>query len=69
MTERESRWVVFLFARWDNFELNLPLQMAAKMPDGSVGFVPVFETREEAEKMAAGRYQVQEIRVGPLEAE
>lgn len=50
-------WVVLTLSRWNQSKLSSPpgLQLATKMADGSIGYLPVYEAKEDAET-AAKRY-------------
>lgn len=50
-------WALLALNRWEQTELNLHpgLQLAAKMSDGCIGYLPVYEAKEDAET-AAKRY-------------
>lgn len=47
-------FVAFHFCLWSRADTNLNLPLAERMDDGSVGFLPVYETREEAEAANPG---------------
>lgn len=42
-------FVAQVFCRWDKTTTDAGIPLAAKMNNGSVGHMPVFETREEAQ--------------------
>lgn len=44
-----QKFVVLMFCEWKSVETALGIPLSVKMEDGSVGFLPVFETREEAQ--------------------
>lgn len=46
---------------WLGREVEVPLSYA----DGMIGAMPVFETREQAEAIASGRYEVREVALIP----
>lgn len=55
-------YVAFEFRRWENSETDVGLRLAAKMSDATVGYLPVFETREEAEANSNDGAQIHTIR-------
>jgi hypothetical protein len=68
-------WVVMRMSRWEEIEIstNVPLPFPVSRskepadPDQPVGFLPIFETYEAAERWAEnGRFQIREVSMGEL---
>lgn len=53
--EQTEFWVVMVHCQWRSMETSIGLDLASKMSDGSVGYLPVYETREEAEEAHPGQ--------------
>lgn len=49
MTSHKYYYIPMVFQRWDSQKLTLGFSLASKMPDGSIGFMPVFGTHSEAQ--------------------
>lgn len=67
MGELERLWCVLRVHGWDNFTStsNLPFPVSITEPDDPEqpsAFLPLFSTREAAEKWAEGKYEVVEVR-------
>lgn len=59
-------FAVMCFKKWDGLELkpnvHFPFPIQFKdCEDGCTGFIPVFGTREDAEKYTGGRFKILEI--------
>lgn len=57
-------FVVMKLRRWSALSV---MEIPLKSPDGSVGFMEVFETQEEAEKAWGEGVDVMEIKVKEME--
>ena len=61
-------FVVMRLMKWDSVEVtiqpfHLPLSVSDLEDNRTLGFLPVFETREQAEAWAEdGKYPIQEVR-------
>lgn len=60
-------WVVLKLSRWEEMETNIGLPLRHQMEDNSIGYLPVYESREEAETEAGDKGKVMMIR--PIEKE
>lgn len=41
-------YVALVLKKWDSIETNIGFSLASKMDDGSIGYLPVFDTEDEA---------------------
>lgn len=60
-------WIAMAFAPWGSFVASTPLgelSLSNRARDGSVGFIPVFETRDAAEQTGHKVFEIEAVEDG-----